>query len=73
MVNKNQCSWLPEGISGVHKGGCHAGLVFGFKGQTNVWATLWVGLRNPLVQMQWHYANDKGMSHTPLGVFLHGF
>ena len=32
----------------MHKGVCQSGLVFAFQGQTNVWATGWVGLRNPV-------------------------
>ena len=43
-TNTQQSSCIPKGLSGGHKGGCWSGLVFGFQGQTNVWATLQVGL-----------------------------
>ena len=46
-----QSNCLPEGLSVVHKGRCPSGLVFGFQGQTNILATLRLGLRNPLVQL----------------------
>ena len=48
----HQSNCLPEGLSGVHKGGCWSGLVFEFQGQTNIWATLQGGLRNLLGQLQ---------------------
>ena len=32
----HQSNCPPEGLSGVHKGGCRSGLVFEFQGQTNV-------------------------------------
>ena len=49
VPNPQQSICLPEGLSGLHKVGCQSVLVSGFLGQTNVWATLWAGLRNPLM------------------------
>ena len=48
-LNPQQSGCLPKGLSGLHKEGCRSGLVLGFLGQTDIWAPLKVGLRNPLM------------------------
>ena len=35
-LNPQECSCLPKGLSGVYKGGCRSGLVFGFQGHTTL-------------------------------------
>ena len=55
----------PRRFSGVHKGGCQSGLVFGFQGQSNVWGSGQVGIRNPVVQLQSHFVNDMVIFHVP--------
>ena len=42
-----------------------------FQGQTNVWATLLEGLRNPLVQLQPGLGNDMVMFQAICQVILH--
>ena len=62
VLNPQQCSCLPEGLRGVHKGAYRSVSVLRIQGQGDVWATLGIGLRNPVVQLQSHFANDKVMS-----------
>ena len=64
---QHQSSCLPKGVSGVYKGGCQSGIVFGFQGQNNGRATLLVGLRNPLMHLQSCFSNDM-MFHVPFQV-----
>ena len=42
----------PQWVWSAH-GGCRSGLFFPFQSKKRVWATSRVGLRNPLVQLQW--------------------
>ena len=48
-LTPHQSNCLPEGLSGVHKGVCQSGLVFGFQDHTTLWDVLRVGLRNTLL------------------------
>ena len=38
ILNPQQCSFLPKGLSGGYKGGCQSGLAFAFEGHTTLWA-----------------------------------
>ena len=48
MLNPQQCSGLPEVLTGVHNGCCGSGLVFRLPGQTTLSGPLRVSLRNAL-------------------------
>ena len=60
-LTPQQYSCLPEGLSGGHIGSCLSGLSFGFKGQTTVWATGRVGLKNSQGQLQLGLGNNTVM------------
>ena len=49
LVQLSPRSCLPEGLSGVHKGGFQYGFFFVYKVQTSVWNALHVVLINPLL------------------------
>ena len=52
VLNRPQCSGLPEGLSSGHKGGCQSASVSGFHGHINLLAHCQGGLRNHLGQLQ---------------------
>ena len=72
-VTLQQSSCLPEGLSAVQKGGFSFALIFGYQSQTNIWPTLWVGLRILLVQLLSCFAYDMVMFHVSCLVFMHRF
>ena len=63
----------PEELSVVHKEGCPSVFVFGFQDQTNVWGTVWVGLRIPAVQLQSCFGSDMVRFQVLCQLFLDQF
>ena len=72
-TDPKQSRCQPEELSVVHKGRCPSVFVFGFQDQTNVWATLWVGLRIPPLQLQSCFGSDMVMFQVPCQLFLDQF
>ena len=70
-LNPQQSRCLHERPSGVHEAGSQSGVVFEFQVQINVWATLRVDLRNPLMQRQLRFGNDMVMFQVACRVSLH--
>ena len=51
-------------------GGRWSGLVFGCQGPPRVWATLWMGLSNPLLQLHLDFGYYMVIFHIPCRVIL---
>ena len=69
--NPQQGSDLPEGLSGVQKGRCRSGSVFGGQGHTRRSAPGQGGPRIPLGQLQSGLGSDMLSCQVPCRVSLH--
>ena len=65
VADPQKCSGLPGGLSGGHMGGCQSCLAFVCQGEPSLWATPWLSLRNPLLQLHLgfgYYVGDSPRS-----------